>query len=105
MIVCFNKQIEKWITAIRIIHVTVFVMGEDGFTIHSQLALQYGCASKWKRPGLGCLIRTATFSPSQGPSVGPCMLLLLLACQPRAGLPLWLAPFGVVMTVHRATGH
>ena len=47
MIVCFNKQIEKWITAIIIIHVTVFVMGEDGFTIHSQLALQYSCANKW----------------------------------------------------------
>ena len=45
MIVYFNKKIEKWITAIRIIHVTVFLMGEDGFTIHSQLALQYGCAS------------------------------------------------------------
>ena len=30
---------------------------------------------------------------------------LAVACQPRAGLLLWLAPFGVMMTVRRAAGH
>ena len=30
---------------------------------------------------------------------------LAVACQPRAGLLLWLAPFGVVMTVRRAAGN
>ena len=38
----------------------------------------------------------------------PLLLLLLgsrLTCQPSAGLLLWLAPFGVVMTVRRAAGH
>ena len=38
----------------------------------------------------------------------PLLLLLLgsrLACQPRAGLLLRLAPFGVVMTVRRTVGH
>ena len=38
----------------------------------------------------------------------PLLLLLLgsrLTCQPRAGLLLWLGPFGDVVTVRRAVGH